>query len=81
LQSHDDGITSVGFSLDGLKIVSGSWYNTIRVWDALAGNQLLSPLQCHNGAATSAGFSPDGLKIFSGSSDETIRVWDALTAQ
>ncbi|KZP23549.1 hypothetical protein FIBSPDRAFT_737067, partial [Athelia psychrophila] len=64
---------------DGLKIVSGSLDKTIRVWDALAGNQLLSPLQCHNGAVTSVGFSLDGLKIISGSSDETIRVCDALT--
>ena len=31
--AHSDYITSVAFSLDGTKIVSGSWDKTIKVWD------------------------------------------------
>ena len=31
--AHSDYIRSVAFSPDGTKIVSGSWDETIKVWD------------------------------------------------
>ena len=31
--AHSNDITSVAFSPDGMKIVSGSWDQTIKVWD------------------------------------------------
>ena len=33
LKGHIDCVMSVGFNHDGTKIVSGSWDNTIRVWN------------------------------------------------
>ena len=33
-RAHSNGINSVAFSPDGLTIVSGSFDNTIKVWDA-----------------------------------------------
>ena len=32
--AHSNWITSVAFSPDGTKIVSGSWDETIKVWDS-----------------------------------------------
>ena len=32
--AHSNIITSVAFSPDGTKIVSGSWDQTIKVWDS-----------------------------------------------
>ncbi|KIJ25995.1 hypothetical protein M422DRAFT_192788 [Sphaerobolus stellatus SS14] len=82
LQGHQSSVTSVGFSLDGTKIVSGSWDNTVRLlWDACTGQSLGQPLEGHQQRVTSVGFSPDGTKIVSGSWDNTVRLWDACTGQ
>ena len=79
LQGHSGRVTSVAFSRDGSKIISGSFDKTIRVWDASTGIELLRPLQGHDDSILSVAFSPDGSKIISGSQDNTIRVWDAST--
>jgi WD40 repeat protein/cytoskeletal protein RodZ len=74
-------VTSVAFSPDGLRIVSGSDDNTLRLWDAKTGLPIGQPLTGHSNWVTSVAFSPDGLRIVSGSSDKTLRLWDAKTGQ
>ena len=37
LTGHSDAVSSVSFSPDGARIVSGSHDNTVRVWDAVTG--------------------------------------------
>ncbi|KIK13405.1 hypothetical protein PISMIDRAFT_118949 [Pisolithus microcarpus 441] len=77
LKGHSDLVTSVAFSPDGDKIVSGSSDFTVRVWDAKSGVQIGSPLKGHTSKVISVAFSPDSNRIVSGSWDETVRVWDA----
>ncbi|KAL0945632.1 hypothetical protein HGRIS_014786 [Hohenbuehelia grisea] len=79
LHGHTDWISSVAFSPDDTRIVSGSWDNTIRVWDASTGSPTMPPLEGHTNTVNSVAFSPDGARIVSGSWDNTIRVWDAST--
>ncbi len=71
---------AAGFSPDGARIVSGSWDNTVRVWDAASGKELLV-LRGHERPVCAAGFSPDGARIVSGSDDHTVRVWDAASGK
>ncbi|KAL0955353.1 hypothetical protein HGRIS_001602 [Hohenbuehelia grisea] len=79
LEGHTDRVTSVAFSPDGRHIVSGSWDETIRVWDASTGHAAMPPLEGHTSPVNSVAFSPDGSHIASGSADKAIRVWDAST--
>ena len=55
--------------------MSGSYDNTLKVWDAQTGQEPLT-LKGHSDAVTSVSFSPDGKRIVSGSDDKTVKVWD-----
>ncbi|MBM79222.1 MAG: hypothetical protein CMJ78_01355, partial [Planctomycetaceae bacterium] len=80
LYGHTGSVLSVSFSPDGTRIASGSRDNTIRLWDALTGEELHT-LKGHTDEVLSVSFSPDGTRIASGSDDNTIRSWDASTGE
>ena len=65
----------------GTGIASGSYDDTVRLWDAATGQPVGAPLTGHTGAVYSVAFSPDGTRIASGSDDNTVRLWDAATGQ
>jgi len=75
LHGHTDPVTSVAYSPDGTHIVSGSWDNTIRVWNATTGQCVAGPFQEHTSSVPSVAYSPDGTHIVSGSDPCSIRVW------
>jgi WD40 repeat protein len=76
----DSNVNAVAFSSDGSCIVSGSWDESVRVWDALTGEQK-HVLNGHTESVNSVAFSGDGSCIVSGSDDRSVRVWDALTGE
>ena len=80
IKGHKEDVRSVCFSPDGKRIASGSDDQTVKVWDAASGQELLS-LHGHTQPVTSVSFSPDGKRIASGSDDQTVKVWDAVSRQ
>ena len=73
-EGHSSYVSSVAYSPDGTKIISGSDDKTIKIWDANTG-QCLKSLEGHSDYVNSVAFSPDGTKIISGSTDTTVKIW------
>jgi WD40 repeat protein len=80
IQGHTAEVTSVAFSPDGQRVLSGSVDMTARVWDAQTGREILK-LEGHTGEVACVAFSPDGQRIITGSLDTTAQIWDAQTGR
>jgi hypothetical protein len=75
LSGHAGPVATVAFSPDGGRIASGSYDNTVKVWNAETG-ALIRTLG-HTSVVSSVAFSPDGSRIAAG--DDTVKVWDVET--
>ncbi|MEE8468368.1 MAG: serine/threonine-protein kinase, partial [Planctomycetota bacterium] len=78
LEGHADWVSSVAWNPQGTRIVSGSYDQTLRIWDAATGTSLQT-LEGHAEGVTSVAWNPQGTRIVSGSWDKTLRIWDAAT--
>lgn len=74
LVGHLGEVNSLAISPGSHILASGSWDNTIKVWQ-LANGKLIHTLKGHLGYVTSIAISPDGYFLASGSWDKTIKVW------
>jgi WD40 repeat protein len=74
---HSSEVSSVAFSPDGARMLSGSLDKTIKLWDAGTG-ALLRTFHGHSNSVTSVAISPDGTRVLSGSEDKSIKLWDAV---
>ncbi|WP_158303001.1 WD40 repeat domain-containing protein [Kosmotoga olearia] len=74
LQGHSGPVSSVAISPDGKYIVSGSWDNTIKLWNI--NGECLRTFEGHTDWVRTVAISPDGKYIVSGSENGKIRIWN-----
>ena len=79
LEGHTGWVWSVSFSGDGSRIVSGSWDNTVRVWDAVSGECVLGPLEGHTRGVIRCRFL--GRSRIVSESGTRPCVWDAVSGE
>jgi hypothetical protein len=77
---HDAATYSAQFSPDGRRVVTASYDNTARVWDAISGKPVGQPMK-HKRGVNSARFSADGQRVVTASDDNTARLWDATNGK
>ncbi len=77
---HTDSVLSVAFSPDGRTVLSGSWDETLKLWDVATGKKLRT-FRGHERRVVSVAFSPDGRTALSGCADDTLKLWDVATGK
>ena len=78
LKGHAEVVYSVTYHPDGRELASGSFDNTIRLWNVKTGG-LLKELRGHTHWVMSVTYRSDGRELASGSDDNTIRLWNVET--
>ena len=76
--AHQGRVTSLAYSPNGRRLVSGDSEATVRVWDVPNWDPLLTLR--HQGPVMSVAFSQDGSRIAASSTSGAIRVWNTLPA-
>lgn len=80
LGGHTSFVKSAVFSSDNRFVLTASWDNTARLWDASTGQEL-EKFNEFGGKLNSAVFSPDGHTILTASWDRTARLVDVATGE
>jgi eukaryotic-like serine/threonine-protein kinase len=78
--AHLGPMTFVTFAPDGKTLATGSWDQTVKLWDAATGAPLHT-LGGHTHLIQFAAFRGDGRQIATASWDHTAKVWDAVTGK
>jgi len=68
-------VASAHFSPNGRWIVTGSWDNSAKIWNASTGQAVLKLDGAHEGFVNAAQFSPDGQFVLTASDDGTAKLW------
>ena len=74
MQGHTDNVHSLAFSPDGKLLVSGSQDGTVKLWDAVKGQEIAT-LGQHEGPVNAVAFSPDGQVVASAGYDKKVSLW------
>jgi len=77
---HSRRVTSVSFTPDSRYALSGSWDNTLKLWEVATG-KLIRSFVGHSDNVTSVSISPNGKYVLSGSFDHTSIIWEVATGR
>lgn len=92
-EGHTDAVSACAFSPDGRTILSCSWDNTLKLWEAatgtlrmtmslITGEVVTKPYGTeHADYGTCCAFSPDGMMIVVGTGYHSLQLWDVDTGK
>ena len=75
--SHLDTMTTLSYSPDSTRVITGSDDGLIKIWDLHSGFHIATFTE-HSSAVTSSRYSKRGNILFTSSLDGSIRAWDML---
>ncbi|MEG5139148.1 MULTISPECIES: WD40 repeat domain-containing protein [unclassified Microcoleus] len=78
LDGHSGCVRSLAITPDGQKLISGSWYHPIKIWNLQTG-YLLNTLEPHTSDVECFAITPDGQTLVIADWDNTIKIWDLKT--
>ena len=78
LIKHSHYVYSLAFTPDGQTLVSGSWDNTVKLWQ-MNTRQEIQTLTGHSDDIRCVIVSPDGQTLASSGEDKTIKLWQLST--
>ena len=80
LEGHTEEVASVAFSPDGTLLASGSWNDTVKLWDVSTERQIAT---LPSKQPTLVAFSPDGKTLAVGTRYfyNTVELWDVATQE
>jgi len=81
LTGHSNLVTAVAVTPDSKLAISGSWDNTLKVWNLEKRELMFPPLTGHNSGVMSVAVTPDGKQVISASTDNTLKVWNLEIAE
>ena len=78
VSGHTETVVSLAFKPNSYLLASGSWDNTVRIWDVRDRDNLqhVRTLRGHTDKVQSVAWSPDGRTLASASDDGTVRLWN-----
>jgi WD40 repeat protein/DNA-binding SARP family transcriptional activator len=78
---NTDDITSIAFSTDGSRALTGSAYlENAKLWDVASGQEILRP-EAYTNMVLDVAFGPDETDALSASADGSLFLWDVTTGQ
>lgn len=75
--SHLDTMTTLSFSPDSSRIITGADDGLIKIWDIFSGFHIATFTE-HSSAITGSAYSKRGNVLFTSSLDGSVRAWDML---
>ena len=80
LRAHEGAVTAICLSRDGGYALSGSWDNTVKLWD-VGNGRCLRTFEGHKDAVKAVCLSGDGRYALSGGRDNTVKLWDVASGR